>query len=142
MAISADKLVDGRIKHLEMLQAIIARMAGQGASLKSYCITLVTAICGLALSLKTPTLALLSFLPVLILWLLDAQYLRLERRFRALFDQVRTESWETEPTFAIAPRDTPPQRYWHSFFSWSLASFYIAAAVVALAVTVAIMRLT
>src|SRR3569833_1199471 len=100
MAISADKLVDGRIKHLEMLQAIIARMAGQGASLKNYCITLVTAICGLALSLKTPTLALLSFLPILVLWLLDAQYLRLERRFRALFDQVRTESWETEPTFA------------------------------------------
>ncbi len=142
MAISTDKLVDGRIKHLEMLQAIIARMAGQGASLKNYCITLVTAICGLALSLKTPTLALLSFLPILVLWLLDAQYLRLERRFRALFDQVRTESWETQPTFKTAPRDTPPQGYWHSFGSWSLSSFYVAAALIALAVTAAILRLT
>jgi len=32
---------------------------------------------------------------------MDAQYLRVERRFRGLFDRVRSEDWGTLPTFEI-----------------------------------------
>jgi hypothetical protein len=134
MGIAAEKLVDGRVKHLEMLQSIISRMAGQGAGLKNYCITLVTAICGVAISLKLPLSAFLALFPILVFWSLDAQYLRLERRFRALFDQVRLEGWETEPTFKIELGDAPRRSYLDAAFSWSLVTFYPALSLGVLAV--------
>jgi hypothetical protein len=39
MTVSPEKMAELRVKHLEMLQALITRMAGYGASFKSYCIT-------------------------------------------------------------------------------------------------------
>ena len=38
------------LKHLDMIQALIARMAGYGASFKSYCITVTTAVAGFAVA--------------------------------------------------------------------------------------------
>ena len=128
MGIAAEKIADGRVKHLEMLQAIISRMSGQGASAKNYCITLVTAICGFALSLKSPISACLAIFPIVMLWSLDAQYLRLERRYRALFDKVRSEAWDCPPTFKLELSDAPPGCFWAAAFSWSLLAFYPALA--------------
>jgi hypothetical protein len=85
MTIPSDKITELRVKHLEMIQAIISRVANKGATLKNYCLTLVTAICGLAVSLQRPLAAAMAFLPVVIFALLDDQYLRVERRFRHLF---------------------------------------------------------
>ena len=50
MAISADKIADMRLKHLELIQAVIARMSNQGATVKNYCITLATTLCGFAIT--------------------------------------------------------------------------------------------
>lgn len=134
MGLGAEKLVDVRIKHLEMLQGVISRMAGQGANLKNYCITVVTAICGVAVSLKVPFSSFLAVFPILVFWSLDAQYLRLERRFRDLFDKVRLEGWDVEPSFSIQLGDAPQRGFWSAAFSWSLVTFYPALALGVLAV--------
>ena len=97
MTISPDKVAELRLKHLEMLQSAVARMAGVGVSLKNYCITLTTAVCGFSITLQRPLVALLALLPITTFALVDAQYLRIERRFRALFDRVRSEDWGTFP---------------------------------------------
>lgn len=128
MSITPEKTAELRVKHLEMVQSIITRMAGQGATLKNYCITLVTAVCGFAVSLQKPGVALLALLPITIFWLLDAQYLRVERRFRGLFDKVRTEDWQMEPSFKIALADAPACGFWSASVSWSIASFYMPLA--------------
>jgi len=81
-----------------MLQAVIGRLSSFGAMLKNYCITLTTAVAGFAVTVQRPTAALLAQLPVAVCALLDAQYLRNERRFRELFHYVRAEDWATRPS--------------------------------------------
>lgn len=134
MSLEAGKAADLRVKHLEMLQTVISRVAGQGATLKNYCLTLTTALCGFGITLQRPVVALLSLLPITIFALLDAQYLRLERRFRGLFDTVRTADWGVPPTFEISSVSAPNASYWAALSSWSIAVFYGPLAVAVLIV--------
>jgi hypothetical protein len=119
MDLDSAKIADLRVKHLEMLQAVISRIAGQGATLKNYCITL------------------LALFPVTIFALLDAQYLRMERRFRVLFDRVRLENWGTVPSFEISSKSAPNVSYWDALRSWSIFIFY---APLALAVVIVVLN--
>src|SRR5580704_5887591 len=107
MTVSADKIADLRIKHLEMLQSLITRMAGYGASFKSYCITVTTAVIGFAFTLHRPAVAGLALLPVVAFGIADAQYLRVERRFRAVFNMVRAEGWDVMPSFDVNLASAP-----------------------------------
>src|SRR5258708_36339498 len=117
MTISPEKIAELSVKHLEMIQGVVARMANYGAALKNYCLTLTTAVCGFAVTLQRPLVAALALLPIVIFAVLDAQYLRLERRFRALFDSVRQKDWATQPTFEINLNAAPAVSYWASFRS-------------------------
>ncbi len=82
-----------KIKHLEMLQSAISRMASNSFQVKAWCVTLVSAL--LALSAKDAHyMVIVAYLPVLMFWWLDAYFLRQERLFRELFDQVRTNGKE------------------------------------------------
>lgn len=124
MGIAPEKAAELRVKHLEMVQAIVARMSNQAAALKNYCITLTTAVCGFAVTLQRPFVALLAVMPILIFWLLDAQYLRLERQFRSLFDHIRSENWEAIPNFEINRKHVRKERFLSAVVSWSIISFY------------------
>jgi hypothetical protein len=126
---SPDKIAELRTKHLEMLQGLISRMAGYGASFKSYCITVVTADIGFAFTLHRPAVAALALLPVVAFAVADAQYLRVERRFRRLFDIVRQESWDTVPSFEINLQQAPAEAYLSAATSWSIVWFYAPLAV-------------
>ncbi len=125
MSLSADKIADIRLKQLEMLQSIINRMAGYGSAHKNYCITLTTAICGAAFTLQRPSLALLSLIPILVFWLLDSQYLRVERRFRQLFAMAAQENWEATPTFDFKITNATTVSFWSCAASWSVLIFYL-----------------
>lgn len=132
MSISDDKTADLRAKHLELLQVVIARMANYGATLKNYCITLTTAVCGFAVTLQRPSAALLAILPVAICAGLGARYLYNKRRFRGLYDKVRQEDWATRPSFEISLSAAPSESFTACLFRWSILGFYapLAAAVV------------
>lgn len=129
-----EKIADLRLKYLEMVQAIITRIANYNATLKNYCITLTTAICGFAITLNRPYVTVLALLPIIVFALLDAQYLRIERRFRALYDRVRQEDWNTIPNFEINLGAASPLGFFTVFFSWSIWSFYLPLAVGVIAV--------
>jgi hypothetical protein len=118
------KAADLKVKHLEMVQAIVSRMSNQSATIKNYCITVTTAVCGFAITLQRPLVALLAVFPITTFALLDAQYLRLERCFRALFDRVRLADWGTPPDFEINLKTAPTVRYWSTVCSWSILTFY------------------
>ena len=119
-----EKIAELRVKHLEMVQANIARMSNHSASLKNYCVTLVTALCGFAVTLHRPLVALVALLPIVVFALLDAQYLRVERRFRGLFDAIRAGDWSAIPSFEIDLKTAPGVSYRSTICSWSIASFY------------------
>src|SRR5258705_13047093 len=124
-----EKIAEWRVKHPEMLQSLITRMAGYGASFKSYCITVVTAVIGFSFTLHRPAVAALALLPVLAFGVADAQYLRVERRFRAVFNLVRAESWDVMPSFDINLAAAPKQSFLSVVTSWSIVWFYAPLAV-------------
>jgi len=124
-------MTDQRVKYLEMIQAVIARLAGHSFAVKGIAVTLATGAVGLAASLKKPDLAVAGAVAVLVLWGLDAFYLRRERAFRRLFDVERQK--EGPPSFSMDPND----HLWkvHSWISVVLSKtlFWLYAPVVALA---------
>jgi len=136
MTISADKIAELRIKHLEMLQSLITRMAGYGASFKSYCITVATTVIGFGFTLHRPLVSALAILPILAFAFADAQYLRIERRFRGVFNAVRAESWETIPSFEISLERAPTERFGSAATSWSILGFYAPLAIVVLLISI------
>lgn len=77
------------VKHLEMIQAIITRMAQNSFALKGWSVTIVAGILALGVAAGNTRIIWLAVLPALAFWALDGYYLRQERLFRKLYDRVR-----------------------------------------------------
>ena len=82
-------MTDEQVKHLELIQGVIARMQRSSFILKGLSVTLTSAIFALATNASAPRLVPIALLPALIFWLLDGYYLYQERLFRKLYDDVR-----------------------------------------------------
>lgn len=80
---------DDIIKHLEMIQGIINRMAANSFVLKGWSVTAGAALLALAVQTKNYSFMALVLIPVVAFWALDAYYLHRERLYRRLFDAVR-----------------------------------------------------
>jgi len=79
---------DYLIKQSEMLQAIIARMAGNSLTIKQLGFTTWTALVGFGFTNKTPSLFVLALISLIFMGFLDMYYLLLERRVRASFNRL------------------------------------------------------
>lgn len=137
MTLSPDKVAELRVKHLEMVQAVVTRIGNYSATLKNYCITLTTATAGFAITLHRPYVTLLGLIPVVMFGVLDAQFLRVERRFRAMYDLVRQGDWATPPSFEINLGGAPTVSYRRTLASWSIMIFYLPLVVVVVVVAAA-----
>jgi hypothetical protein len=78
-----------RVKHLEMIQTVVARLGGNGFLVKGWAITIAGAFLAFAVNRGKYGLALAAIAPTFLFWLLDTSFLRNERLFRDLFDRVR-----------------------------------------------------
>lgn len=81
-------MTDAVAKHLEFVLAIINRLAGNSFLLKGWSITLAAGLFALASRDSNPDVAAVALLPSLSFWGLDAYYLRQERLFRALYQDI------------------------------------------------------
>ena len=81
-------------KHLEFIQGVINRMAGNSFLLKGWSVTLVAAL--FALSAKESYLGFvyLAYFPAIAFWILDGYFLRQEKLFRELYNCVRVKKEE------------------------------------------------
>lgn len=81
-----------KTKHLEMIQGIINRLSGKSTSVKGWCITLISAL--LIFSERSKEFRiyfiLIIALPLISFYFLDTFYLIMERRYRDLYEEVRT----------------------------------------------------
>jgi len=82
---------DNKLKHLEFVQNVISRMAANSFLLKGWSVTLVAAIFALATKDGNPSLLPVAYLPAFVFWFLDAYFLRQERLYRKLYDEVRSQ---------------------------------------------------
>jgi hypothetical protein len=94
-----------RIKHLEMIQAVITRLSNEGFVVKGWAVTVAGVFAGLAINSEEWKLAAIACFPTLAFWALDTSFLRAERLFRALHEHVRKGTGGIEPFFmgATAP---------------------------------------
>ncbi|MBK8453707.1 MAG: hypothetical protein WAQ53_05800 [Thiofilum sp.] len=117
----------GRLKHLEMIQQVINRLAGNSFLIKGWSITLTSALLlFIAKEAKDP-IGWAAILVVLAFWLLDAIYLHKERQFRALYDHYRQQPQDTPTDFnmnakAFADQTEP---LWEVLYSASLISLHL-----------------
>lgn len=100
-----------RMKHLEMIQAVIGRLSTNSFFVKGWSLTLASALFAFAVQNKEWVFSALGALAVLVFWLLDAYYLRHERLFRELYNDarltsssVREFSMDTSPYSRNVPR--------------------------------------
>ena len=88
-----------REKHLELIQGVINRMAGNSFHLKGWSVVLVSALFALGAADANVNFVYLAFLPAIAFWVLDGYFLWQERMYRQLYDAVRKETGD--PDFAM-----------------------------------------
>lgn len=119
---------DGKKDYLQMLQEPICRMSTISAIFKGFAATIVAGISAISYSTTNVWILGLSFLPVLSFAVLDIYYLKLERKFRFLFDQVRLDQHAID--FSMKLTNDPLEilsakaRTWDCIKSPSIYLFY------------------
>jgi hypothetical protein len=71
-----------RINHLQMIQAVVARLANEAALIRGWALTVSAAFFGLAANARSWQVAAVGLLPVVAFWGLNACYLLAERQYR------------------------------------------------------------
>lgn len=87
------QVFEAKMKHLEFIQGVITRMNSNSFSMKGWMITIVSALLTVfAASQEMNELFLfVAIIPTLLFWLMDSYYLKTEKQYRLLFDDVKTE---------------------------------------------------
>ena len=95
------------IKHMEMYQGIITRLASNSAGCKNFAIPLITAILGFIVVEKQAALIWLSVLPIVLFYFVDCYYLVLENQFRDSYDldakKIQNGSFTRKDLFNLNP---------------------------------------
>lgn len=87
-------VMEKKIRHLEMIQGVISRMANNSFLLKGWAVTLAAGVFALSAKESNKYYFLIAYIPIIIFWVLDAYYLMQERMYRALYNKVRDLSEE------------------------------------------------
>jgi hypothetical protein len=134
------------IKHLEFIQITIVRMAANSFVIKGWTVTLVAAILAFTSKDANSNATSIALIPAILFWALDAYYLRTERVFRALYDQVRLNPPKNDDEVDFSLDTTVLNKSVDSWmkvtFSKTIGPFYLALVVVILAVWLLAPRLS
>ena len=82
-----------KIGHLNMIQEVITRMGNNSFLLKQWSVGIMVAIYAFA-GESCHKAVIVTIIPLIVFWMLDAYYLMLERKFRCLYNEVRKKSEE------------------------------------------------
>lgn len=121
---------EDRRKHLDFIQAAIARMAGGSAVAKGWALTIATATFGYAGTKGSILVCILGILAVLLFAAVDTKYLQLERGFVLLYEGARIKrvavydmagkAFKEEATVEAKKRLSARSAFW----SWSVVGYY------------------
>lgn len=132
-------------KHLDFIQAAIARMSSASSSAKSWLLPVVTATYGYALTKHADSISALGIVATVVFATLDVQYLRQERAFRALYraaaagvvplyDMNNARYYRRPSRSGVDTRETSCKLL-AVLRSWSITCFYIPLVVTGIIVT-------
>lgn len=142
---------DAVMKHIDIYQSIITRMAGNSADCKKWAVALVSAIFIIVAEKGKIEFSPVAFIPIMLFSFLDAYYLSLERFFidqqQKLVKKVKRGEYSVDDIFVIKPPDTAkpkpeeidhenskeetkkktvqlPPYFWSTFKSFAIWPFY------------------
>ena len=121
--------LDGKLKHLEMIQDIVNRLASNSFVFKGWAATVIAGISAFAVKDTSHRIMLVALLATILFWLSDAYYLSLERRYRDLYNHV-AELPDNKIDFSMKLLDNHKFRAWiKALYSEILIVFYGLGAV-------------
>jgi hypothetical protein len=103
--------LEAKLKHLEFIQAAIARMATNSFLFKGWAITIAAGLSGFAAAETKAALLTIALVSTVLFWGLDGYYLWLERGFVQLHEQVSLKS-EAEIDFSMRIDKTNAASRW------------------------------
>lgn len=117
--------------HLQMIQGIIDRMGSNCFSIKEWSLAITVGTYMFANKTDHYNVVIAIF-PLIVLWVLDAYYLLLERQYRALYNEIRQKD-EKEIDFNmdiqnlnLKMKDTKKYSLFCILISKSILPFYIS----------------
>lgn len=136
--------MSNKIKHLDLIQAVINRMASNSFIVKGWAITLASAALALGADKEADArfaFTFISVIPIVAFWILDGYFIWQERVFRSFYDEIaqkeEAEHWDFR--MRLGPYFNKPARntWIASVFSKTLNFFYIPLLVLAMTVATA-----
>ena len=120
-----EPLMESKLKHLELIQGVINRMAGNSFLLKGWSVTLTSALFALAAKDANPFFVYLAYFPCATFWALDGYFLRQERLYRELYKEV-AERRPNEIDFSMnaAKFEDYVEAWFSTCFSLTLRMFH------------------
>src|SRR6266487_4986853 len=127
--------MESKLQHLAFIQSVIDRMSKNSFLLKGWGVTLVSALFALAAKDANKQYILLAYFPIITFWLLNGYFLSQERRFRALYDEVRLLPLDKIDFSMDTKKFNDGRNRWEqAFFSRVLLIFYLTLAIAVLIV--------
>ncbi|MGP6089559.1 hypothetical protein [Antarctobacter jejuensis] len=117
-----------KIAHLTMLQGVISRMGANSFTLKALAATFGSAAIAALASASKPSVyyAVSALIPIFMFWIMDANYLRIERSYRKLYDKVRTGERVDPYTMDATAFASHFGTAFRLAITWSVSVFYLA----------------
>ncbi len=116
-----------QMKHLEFIQGVITRMNRNSFQLKGMCITIVAALVTIFTSKNNENYLFIAIIPTVLFWFLDSFYLKQERQFIGIYNNVARLKNDVE----IKPYEMPITKfkggdycYWKVFISKTQFGLY------------------
>lgn len=115
-----------KYKHLELIQGVISRMARNSAHVKTWTVSIVTAIYVFSGLSDTPHWLVVvgGCIPIFVFWYTDAKYLQLERCYVKLHGAVVNGKQVLTGDLNYRPYIQQVDTVFEVAMSWSVSMFY------------------
>ena len=126
------------IEHLKMIQAVVTRMAGNSTQMKTWAVSIVTAVIVFSGLSRNPhwLIGAGGSVAVIAFWVMDARYLHLERCYIKLYEAVAAGTAIMPFDLNYRPHTAAVHSIWRVAWSWSVCIFYGSLLIVAIALSI------
>jgi hypothetical protein len=131
--------MEAKIAHLQMIQAVVTRMARNSFLIKGWTVTLVAALFALGAADTNALFVYVAYFPAFMFWALDAYFQRQEHLFRKLYDHVRrVQDGPVDFSMSTKPFQEKVKGIWGVGWSYTLRLFHgtVTATIVVVVVVI------